>query len=145
MNSRRFSRWNRMRSPPDCAGLQHIDLASVSQRVPQPFCNRAAGCTAHPKSAAGHNRPLGLQPRCPLPPAADMPPQRRWATSCHKPTYAVQQNRDYSITSSARASSVADTSKPSAMAVTRLTTSSNLVGCSTGRSAGFVPRRILST
>src|SRR5215510_14602582 len=51
----------------------------------------------------------------------------------------------HSITSSARASSVGGTSMPSAFAVVRLTTSSNLVGCSTGRSAGFAPRRILST
>src|SRR5262249_35756616 len=34
---------------------------------------------------------------------------------------------------------------PSAWAVLRLITSSNLVGCSTGRSAGFAPLRILST
>ena len=35
--------------------------------------------------------------------------------------------------------------RPSACAVFRLITSSNLVGCSTGSSAGFVPLRILST
>ena len=35
--------------------------------------------------------------------------------------------------------------KPSAFAVVRLMTKSNLVGCSTGKSAGFAPRRILST
>src|SRR5947209_14500373 len=40
----------------------------------------------------------------------------------------------YSITSSARASSVGGTSRPSALAVLRLMTSSNFVGCSTGRS-----------
>jgi hypothetical protein len=51
----------------------------------------------------------------------------------------------YSITSSARASSDGGTSRPSALAVLRLITSSNLVGCSTGRSAGFVPFKILST
>ena len=51
----------------------------------------------------------------------------------------------YSITSSARASSVGGTSRPSALAVFRLITNSNLVGCSTGMSAGFAPRRILST
>src|SRR6516165_5190682 len=50
----------------------------------------------------------------------------------------------HSITSSARASSVGGTSMPSAFAVTRLMTRSNLVGCSIGMSAGFVPRRILS-
>src|SRR5262249_55983231 len=51
----------------------------------------------------------------------------------------------HSITSSARASSVGGTSRPSAFAVVRLMTRSNFVGCSTGRSAGFAPRRILST
>jgi hypothetical protein len=36
---------------------------------------------------------------------------------CHEPTYAVQQITAYSITSSARASSVGGTSRPSALAV----------------------------
>jgi hypothetical protein len=35
--------------------------------------------------------------------------------------------------------------RPSALAVLRLMTSSNFVGCSAGRSAGFAPLRILST
>ena len=48
----------------------------------------------------------------------------------------------HSITSSARASSIGGTSRPSALAVVRLMISSNLVGCSTGMSAGLVPRRI---
>ena len=51
----------------------------------------------------------------------------------------------YSITSSARASSVGGMSRPRPFAVLRLITNSNLVGCSTGRSAGLAPRRILST
>src|SRR5215831_14677657 len=50
----------------------------------------------------------------------------------------------HSITSSARASSVGGTSRPRVFAVVTLMTRSNLVGCSTGMSAGFVPRRILS-
>src|SRR5262249_49151060 len=71
-----------------------------------------------------------------------------------RPCDRAAENRDeltslhrcnHSITSSARASSVGGSSMPSAFAVVRLTTSSNLVGCSTGRSAGFAPRRILST
>ena len=48
----------------------------------------------------------------------------------------------YSITSSARASSEGGTSRPSALAVLRLMDSSNLVGCMTGRSAGFSPLRM---
>jgi hypothetical protein len=51
----------------------------------------------------------------------------------------------YSITSSARASTGAEISTPSAFAVLRLMNNSNLVGCSTGRSAGLAPLRILST
>src|SRR5262249_34519391 len=51
----------------------------------------------------------------------------------------------HSIISSARASSVGGTSRPRTFAVVRLMTRSNLVGCSTGISAGFAPRRILST
>ena len=51
----------------------------------------------------------------------------------------------YSITSSARSRIAGGTVRPSALAVLRLTTSSNLVGCSTGRSAGLSPLRILST
>src|SRR5262245_16361485 len=51
----------------------------------------------------------------------------------------------HSITSSARASTVAGTSRPSALAVLRLITSSYLVGACTGRLAGFSPLRIRST
>jgi len=49
------------------------------------------------------------------------------------------------ITSSARNSSVAGMVRSSSFAVFRLMTSSNCLGCSTGRSAGFAPFRILST
>jgi len=51
----------------------------------------------------------------------------------------------YWITRSARFINVAGMVMPSALAVFRLMTSSNLVGCSTGRSAGFVPWRICLT
>ena len=51
----------------------------------------------------------------------------------------------HSITSSARASKVVGTFKPSALAVLRLTTSSYLVGACTGRSPGFSPLRMRST
>src|SRR6266853_5010269 len=49
------------------------------------------------------------------------------------------------ITSSARSSSSCGIVSPSALAVLRLMTSSNFVGCSTGSSAGLDPLRILST
>jgi hypothetical protein len=44
-----------------------------------------------------------------------------------------------SVTSSARASSVGGISRPSVLAVWLLMTSSNLVDCTTGKSAGFAP------
>jgi hypothetical protein len=51
----------------------------------------------------------------------------------------------YSITSSARASRLGATSRPSDLAVLRLITSSYLLGCCTGKSAGFSPLRMRST
>ena len=51
--------------------------------------------------------------------------------------------RFYSITSSAMESSPGGTSMPSARAVCRLMTNSNLVDCRTGRSAGLAPLRML--
>src|SRR5262249_29996066 len=48
----------------------------------------------------------------------------------------------HSITSSARASSVAGISRPSALAVGRLMTNSNLVDWTTGSSAGLAPLRM---
>jgi hypothetical protein len=49
------------------------------------------------------------------------------------------------MTWSARSRNDCGIVNPSAFAVFRLTTRSNLVGCSTGISAGLAPLRILST
>src|SRR5262249_5793876 len=46
---------------------------------------------------------------------------------------------NHSITSSARASSVGGTSRPSIIAVAKLMTNSNLLACTIGKSAGFAP------
>ena len=55
-----------------------------------------------------------------------------WPLECSK-------RKLYSITSSARASSVGGISRPIARAVGRLIRSSNLLDCTTGKSAGFAP------
>src|SRR5262249_40832860 len=52
---------------------------------------------------------------------------------------------DHSITSVARSMIDGGTARPSALAVLRVTTISNLVGNGTGRSPGFSPRRMRST
>src|SRR6266404_9595467 len=57
----------------------------------------------------------------------------------------MHRNKHYSITSSARASSVGGIVSPSSFAVLMLTVSGNWVGNSIGKSPGGVPRRILST
>src|SRR5262245_40700159 len=51
----------------------------------------------------------------------------------------------HSITSSASASSLSGTVSPSILAVEALMTSSNLLACSTGKSAGFAPLRMRPT
>src|SRR5205085_2199763 len=68
----------------------------------------------------------------------------------HRPYCCAAKPRDevppfHSITSSARARSGAGTVMPSALAVLILMTSWKRVGCSTGKSAGWAPLRILST
>ena len=65
-----------------------------------------------------------------------------WATL--RPEHAQQcsdKTAGYSITSSARASSIGGTSRPNALAVLRLITNSNFVARSTGRSVGLIPLR----
>jgi hypothetical protein len=57
----------------------------------------------------------------------------------------AMHSRRHLITSSAIARKVAGIVTPIAFAVLRLTTSSNLVGYSTGRSPGLAPRRMRST
>ena len=51
----------------------------------------------------------------------------------------------YSTSSSASDRNDAGIASPSVLAVVKLMMSSNFVGCSTGRSAGLAPLRILST
>ena len=55
-----------------------------------------------------------------------------------------KQRLSYSITSSVTESSDGGTVRPSILAVTALMTSSNLLDCTTGRSAGLAPLRIRS-
>ena len=64
---------------------------------------------------------------------------------CHFRTKCIAAKPTYSITVSAVVSNIGGTARPSALAVFKLMASSNLVGCSTGISPGFVPRKILST
>src|SRR5207249_5836594 len=72
--------------------------------------------------------------------------RKAWAEPGHDVEGLVQRERnallDYSITSSARPSSVSGKVSPSALAVFMLMISSTLVACCTGRSAGLSPLRM---
>src|SRR5215468_993332 len=73
--------------------------------------------------------------------------RRRAYTKKHGDRAAEQRDEvaaPHSITSSARRRNDSGILRPSALAVVRLMTRSNLVGCSTGISPGLIPRRILS-
>jgi len=96
-------------------------------------------CPGTPGRSVRTQEPYGWQ-SARLLPAYRHWPRDRARESCHElaPSH-------HSMTSSARASSAGGTSRPSAFAVIRLSARSNLVGCSTGISPGFAPRRILST
>src|SRR5262249_12982042 len=83
---------------------------------------------------SNHRRkPLIFQGKNFLFTAHSIPPSRYRRPSNH-----------HSITSSARASNLSGTVRPSAFAVLRLITSSYFVGASTGRSAAFFPFRVRS-
>ena len=78
-----------------------------------------------------------------FPPKADVEP--RSYDVANVPLAAVSNRSKqylYSITSSAMARSDGDTVRPSIRAVSVLMTSSNLVACTTGKSAGFSPLRM---
>src|SRR6516164_7263482 len=69
---------------------------------------------------------------------------------CERPHGRTAEQREdiatvHSITSSASASSVGGTVRPSAVAAFALKTNSNFVGCCTGRSAGLAPFRMRTT
>jgi hypothetical protein len=96
------------------------------------------------RTASGQSRHFGRrQTTSGLPPGTDIVrPTRHVRKVPHFRPRASQQSKPYSTTSSARASTDAGRSRPSALAVFRLTTSSYLVGVCTGRSAGFAPALI---
>src|SRR4249920_3450779 len=98
-------------------------------------------------SQLGHEQPKTTPPywvRC----SFESSHQRDKAalTLCAKRRHsAPQQTAGYSMSWSARRRKDSEIVSPSVLAVFRLMTSANLVGCWTARSEGLVPLRILST
>src|SRR5262249_54168622 len=125
-----------------CARLR-FDHDRLVRNLGKLVSNDARGDVDDPAGRIGHdhmNRPVrkvGLRMRR----ACDQHPCDRRPTE-QRDEIAPFHLRGHSISSSARPSGVAGTSRPSALAVLRLMTNSCLVGACTGRSAGFSPLRI---
>jgi hypothetical protein len=99
---------------------------------------------AQAASAMGQNESPPFSGLCQLWPASDIALMRLGWGRGKNGFEQSEQTSIYSTTSSARASSVGGTSRPSALAVLRLITKSYLVGACTGRSAGFSLLRMRS-
>src|SRR5262249_51585098 len=107
-------------------------IPGFGEALPEPVhpLRRIAGRNGAEESDHRHRRLLRARRNRPCRHAAD---QRDELASPH------------SITSSAIASTPGGIVRPNVLAVLRLMTNSNLVGCSTGKSAGLAPFSILST
>src|SRR5215471_15896430 len=105
-------------------------LQRLAERRNARLCLRIALGKAHQHADAPHALAL-LRAR------RERPSGRRAADERHELAAF-----HHSITSSARASSVAGTSRPSVLAVLRLIVNPIFVACMTGRSAGFSPLRM---
>ena len=109
----------------------HLNLArqiGAQSHTPRNCCVRFATTVARGHATLATKRALPLT-WTGLPPAGSH--QLAWRT--------------HSITSSARASRLSGTVRPSAFTVVRLMTRSNLVGSRNGKSAGLAPRRMRPT
>src|ERR1700730_3131898 len=126
------------------------DLARDRGGYPlSPNCARALKGTWRDSrmSRLGHGRRKSMRPTLsPLLIQEHSKPRRGGThTSCQLRTHAAQQDASYSITSSAVASNCGGTVRPSIVAVWELMTSSNLLDCTTGKSAGLAPLRMRPT
>ena len=118
-----------------------LKVARPSSRAPW---SNPHSCARHRRSPSPQFRALALSGRRPR--ACGKAVSAGGRKTCTQPDFMRRsKQRRYSITSSARASSVGGTSRSSAFAVLRLSTVSYLVGACTGRSAGFSPLRMRST
>jgi hypothetical protein len=123
---KRIFRLGRLRLRGPCVAQFEFTMAAIAQSSVQQN-KRIVGDQFKPsgQSPRIHDRRL-LQQNLPE------------ADSC-----TAARERPYSMISSAAADMPSGTLRPSAFAVFKLITNSNLLDCMTGRSAGFSPLRIL--
>ena len=101
--------------------------------------SRSLKATKRKRSSASNKTPSSASPHASA--QAELARLTRELTDERRPA----AKHRHSITSSAVARSEGGIVRPISLAVFRLMTSSNRVGCSTGSSAGFPPLRIFAT
>ena len=129
-------------SPPG-RGDAHLHHCRDGRHQP-PLCLQVGAAVSHPgpRGLGGHTPTRLTGQAAPGPGSAGSASGRRWVPPLSP---SGLRGDAYLSTSSARERNSGGMVRPSASAVFRLITSSSLVGCSTGRSPGFTPRKILST
>jgi hypothetical protein len=153
-----LAHWMKTRQPvPACAGTAFNNVISLPRpiRLGDRACIGGKNWVRRPGPASNFatiRRRLTCRSRS----RPKLGAEERYARRCGQAVWLLRSRRErpgrcraaeqrddrspvHSITSSASASSLSGTVRPSAFAVLRLITSSNLVGCTTGKSAGFSP------
>jgi hypothetical protein len=126
------------RRQPSCDGTSRM-TRECQVRICERLGVKFPGPTRHPR----RRRPKPHGRACPL-----RPESNHRQSKCDPSICAISDRtqrskiRAYSITSSASSCNALGTSTPSNLAVCALMTNSNLVDCTTGKSAGFAPLRI---
>ena len=140
-NSRFCAKWG-----PSVAGSRLIvSETPYSGLLGQPSSTGLAGQHAAHRLLSTHSVHSQASAAMPAPcPSPAIAPELAEALRAEKERHSSECDC-YSMSSSTRPSSVYGMVRPSALAVLRLMTSSKFAGCLTGRSAGFVPFKILST
>src|SRR5262245_58069614 len=114
-------------------------------------CSPLRGGNSEGKRLKSYGRNVKVGRRSSDKAAPYLPRWRRLRPRHLRPHRRAAEQRDerapsyHSITSSAKVRSLGGISIPSTFEVLRLITNSNLVGCITGRLAGFAPFRIFPT
>ena len=128
-------RANRTSDPSQTFGMAAQNVCSSADPISQPASSvRLVSVGERPLTTV--RVPMSAFPSC----------HRQLATRWRRSRFYIAVLRaDHSISLSALIRIVCGISIPSALAVFMLITSSNLVGCSTGISAGFFPLKIIAT
>jgi len=127
-------------APRPCRGDDSREQADQIRADMHPRSGRAQRAPTANGRLSTHRRHSAFAPATGL-----HAPKPSFPDRFHPPGSAHCRCGAHSMTSSAWASNNRGTVRPSAWAVFRLRTNSNLVGCSTGRSSSLAPFRILST